>query len=154
MTISISWFVHVIILGWSICFFRSNDDVFVNGQNIPDNVLDGQDGGIVWTFPPGYNASDPSNNYYGSDGDVPDFLSETPTTIECFENPDLPGCSSCLSPTVRPGCFDTTCMTIICHELNQKQCCTDSWDAACANLAQGVCRPEIIPWYVDFIYFF
>eukprot|EP00538_Stauroneis_constricta_P012480 CAMPEP_0119548188 /NCGR_PEP_ID=MMETSP1352-20130426/2157_1 /TAXON_ID=265584 /ORGANISM="Stauroneis constricta, Strain CCMP1120" /LENGTH=1292 /DNA_ID=CAMNT_0007593377 /DNA_START=125 /DNA_END=4003 /DNA_ORIENTATION=- len=42
-----------------------------------------------------------------------------------------------------PGCFDTTCSKYICSAL--PTCCSDSWNATCADLAQEIFRPQIVP---------
>jgi hypothetical protein len=66
----------------------------------------------------------------------------------CFQQPNSPGCQSCLLPSFSPGCNDPTCTERVCSSaLSQTQCCTQSWGLECAAVAQIVCFPEIMPWY-------
>lgn len=52
------------------------------------------------------------------------------TTREC-------GLEACDAPHSSPGCDDPDLMECVCTEEGQTQCCTEAWDAACADLAAG-----------------
>jgi hypothetical protein len=64
------------------------------------------------------------------------LLEWTPT---CVSDYDLAtgecGLESCAESHPSPGCDDPVLMECVCTEEGQTQCCTEVWDAACAELA-------------------